>query len=92
MSEHNETDILSDEQIEEGPASASDRMWRLRLATSQARQDLLMGVRDRWRSDLDHADLEELVDHPDRFVSTISQATGLTQEAVEDELDQMTDH
>lgn len=91
MSEHDETDILSDEQIEEGPAGGSDREWRLRLATSQARQDLLMGIRDRWRGELADSELEELVDHPDRFVSAISQATGLTREAVEDELDQMTD-
>lgn len=91
MSEHNETEILSDDQIEEGPASARDRTWRLRLATSQARQDLLMGVRDRWRGDLADSELEDLIDHPDRFVSTISQATGLTRDAVEDELDQMTD-
>jgi hypothetical protein len=89
MTDHDDTEILSDEQIQEGPAHANDRPWRQRLATSQARQDLLAGVRDRW-SGTDLADIESTFDDPDQFVSRISEATGLTTKAVEDELDEMT--
>lgn len=89
MTDHDDTEILSDDQIDEGPADADDRPWRQRLATAQARQDLVTGVRNRW-SDADFGDMESTLDDPDRLVSEISQATGLTAEAVEDELDAMT--
>lgn len=88
MTDHDDTEILSDDQITEGPSHAGDRAWRRRLAISQARQDLVTGVRDRW-SDTDLGDMESTLDDPDRFVSGISEATGLTPEAVEDELDEI---
>ena len=88
MTDHDDTEILSDDQIDEGPASAGDRPWRQRLATSQTRQDLITGVQHRW-SDTDFGDMESTFDDPDRFVAKISEATGLTTKAVEDELDEM---
>jgi hypothetical protein len=89
MTDYDDTEILSDEQIHEGPAHVDDRPWRERLATSQARQDLVSGVRDRW-SDADFAGIESTFEDPDQFVSRISEATGLSIKAVEDELDEMT--
>lgn len=90
MSDHDETEILTDEQIETGPAGTSDRPWRMRLARSQTRQDLLAGIQERWGGEeLRDSELDHLIDEPDRFVEAISQATGLTPEAVEDELDEM---
>lgn len=57
MPHEDETEILADEQIEEGPAGGHERPWRTRLATAQARQDLLVGVRERWaEADLDQLD------------------------------------
>ena len=88
MTDHDETEILSDDQIEQGPAHAGDRPWRQRLATSQARQEFITGVRDRW-SGADLGDIESTLDDPDRLVSGISEATGLTTKAVEDELDEI---
>ncbi|HEX2152427.1 MAG TPA: hypothetical protein VHL52_00420 [Acidimicrobiia bacterium] len=86
MPDHDETEILTDEQIEEGPAGLDEQSWRARLATAQTRQDLLAGVRERWlEEDLSH--LDESLDDPDELVSAISEATGLSREAVEDELD-----
>jgi len=90
MPDRDETEILTDEQIEQGPASSSDRPWRIRLAMAQARQDLLVGVQDRWGENaFGDSEFDELIDEPDRLVAAISQATGLTSEAVEDELDAM---
>jgi hypothetical protein len=88
MAHQDETEILSDEQIEEGSASAEERPWRVRLATAQARQDLLVGIQERW-AEADLAQLEASLDDPDRFVREISRATRLTPEAVEDELDNL---
>ena len=89
MSEHDETEILTDEQIEEGPAATGDRAWRKRLATAQARQDLLTDVRQRWiEADLAH--LDESIDDPDRFLDEISQATGMSRQVIEEELDSLT--
>lgn len=89
MTHHKDTEILTDEQIEEGPASTDDRPWRKRLATAQARQDMLTDVRQRW-VDADLAHLDDSIDDPDRFVDEISAATGMSREAIEDELDALT--
>lgn len=88
MTDHDETEILTDEQIEEGPASVDQRPWRTRLAAAQTRQDLLAGVRERWL-DEDLSELDESLDDPEELVSVLSEATGLTRDEVEDELDQL---
>lgn len=89
MSDH-ETEILSADQIEEGPAGGDERPWRVRLAASEDYQDLISGVESRWAEhDLDRSELEGLTDQPDRFVGVIAAATGLTPEAVEDQLDEL---
>jgi hypothetical protein len=89
MTEH-ETDILSDEQIDEGPAGTGDRPWRIRLATAQQFEALLIGMENVWAErNLDRSELEGLQDDPDRFVAAISEATGLEEGAVEDQLDQL---
>lgn len=86
MSDHDETEILTDDQIERGPSAMGDRPWRQRLADAQMAQDFMLGVQDRW-SETDLADLDDMLEDPDRLVERISEATGLTREAVEDELD-----
>lgn len=88
MSDHDETEILTDDQIEDGPATAGERPWRQRLSTSQMAQNFLLGVQDRW-SEADLADLDELLDRPESLVEEISEMTGLAPDVIEDELDKL---
>lgn len=86
----NEQEILSEDQLEEGPAHQGDEAWRQRLATAQTRQEFLVGVRERWADHgIDTLKLDDLADDPDRFVEDVAKATGLTQEAVVEDLKQL---
>ena len=79
------TDILSDEQIDEGPASSDDMAWKERVTAYEVWTDLLEGVVDRY-SNLDRAELEELGQDPEALIDKVSEATGMTRMAVEDEI------
>ena len=79
------TDILSDEQIDEGPAASNDMAWKERVSAYELWTDLLVGVVGRY-SNLDRAELEELGQDPEALIDKVSEATGMTREAVEDEI------
>lgn len=79
------TDILSDEQIDEGPAASNDMAWKERVTAYEVWTDLLEGVVDRY-SNLDRAELEELGQDTEALIDKVSEATGMTRKAVEDEI------
>jgi hypothetical protein len=79
------TDILSDEQIDEGPASADDMAWKERVMAYEVWTDLLEGVVGRY-SNLDRTELAEVGQDPEALIDKVSEATGMTREAVESEI------
>ena len=81
------TDILSEEQIDHGPASTDDMAWKERVAAYEVWTDLLEGVIDRYSNhELDRTELEEVGQDPEALIDKVSEATGLTREAVQAEI------
>lgn len=86
-----DTEILTEDQITEGPTEPGDRPWRNRLGVAQGWQTLLAGVSQRWPdSDLDTEQLSRYRDDPDGLVDAVAEATDRTTEAVENEFDEIT--
>ncbi|MGH8959099.1 MAG: hypothetical protein ACRDVK_10560 [Acidimicrobiia bacterium] len=81
------TDLLSDEQIDHGPASTDDMAWKERVAAYEVWTDLLEGVITRYSNhELDRVELEEVGKDPEALIHKVSEATGLTRQAVEAEI------
>ena len=84
---HKKTDILSDDQIDHGPASTDDMAWKERVTAYEVWTDLLEGVTERYTDHkLDRAELEEVGRDPEALIDKVSEATGQTRDAVEAEI------
>lgn len=84
---HKKTDILSDDQIDHGPAATHDMAWRERVTAYEVWTDFLEGVIERYEDhELDRAELEKVGRDPEALIDQVSEATGQTREAVEAEI------
>ena len=84
---HEKTDILSDDQIDHGPASTDDMAWKERVTAYEVWTDLLEGVTERYADhEFDRAELEKVGRDPEALIDQVSEATGQTREAVEAEI------
>ncbi|CAN5700232.1 MAG: hypothetical protein ACR2NT_14905 [Acidimicrobiia bacterium] len=80
-----ESEILSDEQIEEGPASMADMAFKDRWEGGSFFADL----QQRFGTyELDWTELEGLADDRPGLADRLAEATGMTKEAVMKEIEQ----
>ena len=86
MTDH-ETDMLSDDQIEHGPAGPHDMAWKERVTAYEIWADLLEGVTERYKEhNLDRTELESVGKDTDALIEKVSDATDQTKEAVAAEI------
>lgn len=79
-----QSDILSDEQIEDGPPSMSDIAFSDRWEGSAVFAELQNRFGD---YELDWSELKDLVDDRPALIARLAEATGLKPEAVRDEIE-----
>lgn len=88
--EEHETEILTDEQIDEGPAGVGDAAWRDRLQTAQDWHDLSIALEK--DTGVDAATIRGMEGSHEQLVAAIAEATDEDPETVDTRLNRMTEY